>query len=86
MSCDRTVSIHHTVVSCLLSQINGQNHFFPESSVAHPGGGGARGPWSPLLVKLSQKKMAAKCGGLYFMFLGPPLSEVSGSATEAKCV
>ena len=29
------------------------------------------------------KKMAAECGGLYFMFLAPPpLSEVSGSATE----
>ena len=26
--------------------------------------------------------MAAECGDLYFMFLGPPLSEVSGSATE----
>ena len=26
--------------------------------------------------------MATKRSGLYFMFLGPPLSEVSGSATE----
>ena len=35
-------------------------------------------PWP---VKIGQKKMAAMRGGLYFMFLGPPLSKVSGSAT-----
>ena len=36
---------------------------------------------SPWLVTNRPKKMAAVCGGLYFMFLGPPpLSEVSGFA------
>ena len=40
-------------------------------------GGGHAPPWP---VKYSHKKMAAKHGGFYFMFLGP-LSEVSGSAT-----
>ena len=35
--------------------------------------GGAMGAMPPpCLVKLGQKKMAAECGGLYFMFLGPP--------------
>ena len=53
-------------------------------SVADPGGGGkgamAPPPWP---VKIGQKKMATMRSGLYFMFLGPPpLSEVSGSATE----
>ena len=29
--------------------------------------------------------MAAECGGLYFMFLAPPPSEISGSATGVMC-
>ena len=40
----------------------------------------------PCLVKIGQKKMAAKYSGLYFMFLAPPPSEVSGSATEDALV
>ena len=52
----------------------------PRATVADPGGGGTRGPCPIWLIKIGQKKMAAKCG-LYFMFVPPP-SEVSGSATE----
>ena len=55
-------------------------------AVADPGEGG-KGGHAPLprLVKIGQKKMAAECVSLYFMFLAPPpLSEVSGSATDLK--
>ena len=48
--------------------------------VADPGGGGAMSPQA--CKKIVIKKMDTECGGLYFMFLGSPLSEVSGSATE----
>ena len=30
------------------------------------------------------KEMAAECGGLYFMFLAPLLSKVSGPATVSE--
>ena len=53
-------------------------------TVANPGG--PRGPCPPPWpVKNRPKKMAAVRGGLYFMFLGPPLSGVSGSATGLSC-
>ena len=39
--------------------------------VADPGG--SKGAMLPLPSKNSPKKMAAECGGLYFMFIGPPL-------------
>ena len=44
--------------------------------------GGPRGPCPPGLVKKVMKKMAAEHGGLYFMFLNPPPSEVSGTTTD----
>ena len=37
-------------------------------------------PWAVKIVI----KMATTCGGLYFMFLGPPI-KVSGSATDYGC-
>ena len=53
-------------------------------SVADPGGGGGpRGPCPPL-VKIGQKKMAAECGGLYFMFLGPPSPKNIFSTSDSK--
>ena len=43
-------------------------------AAADPGGGGSQGGHGPPApVKTSHKKMAAICGALYFMFLGPPL-------------
>ena len=51
-------------------------------AVADLGGGqGGHAP-PPRLVKIGQKKMAAEHGILCVMFLAPPPSEVSGSATE----
>ena len=45
-------------------------------------GEGGQGGHGPRPVKHSHKKMAAERGGLYFMFLGPHSSEVSGSTTD----
>ena len=50
-------------------------------SVADPRGMPCPPPW---IVKIGQKKMATECSGLYFMFVAPVLSEVSGSATAIK--
>ena len=61
-------------------------HSSISSSGSRRGGKGAMPP-PPCLVKIGQTKMAAKCGGLYLMFLAPPpplLSEVSGSATDIR--
>ena len=42
------------------------------TSVVVPGGD--KGAMPPPPSQIGQEKMAAKCGGLYFMFLGPPPS------------